>query len=78
MMAVRCCCQPKKVLGYLPKAEGRAAVFYLRSAAGHEIQTIVLPIAIMQHGDGTRELAYKADGVSVEQLHRIPRFVEIA
>jgi hypothetical protein len=86
---VRCCCQPKKLLGWLdiPAVSGNSVVLALSSTCtwdpaaaditvGDAVRTVTLPIAtIAVPGRGSYR-AIKAEGVSMEVLRQVRGFTE--
>lgn len=87
---VRCCCQPQKLLGWLPVPDGVGAgdtVHFVVSRprwrlASREAEpvfemadVITLPVAILDE-NGRSSLALKSEETPVERLRQIPGFVE--
>lgn len=90
MVEVRCCCQPKKLLGYVEVPEdavrsGNTYMFPVRAVVEHLIpndslaviktEVVNLPIAEL-FTNGGRRLAFKSEETPIETLRRIPGFVE--
>lgn len=89
-MEVRCCCQPQKLLGWLPvphpsPCRGMQVTFLVGRGAHYEwragepvflaAQTVTLPIEqIVMPGD--QHLALKSEETPIETLRQIPGFVE--
>lgn len=84
-MEVRCCCQPQKLLGWFefgrePQGE---SINYVRMQRWGYRETFgdvavgkgTLPIETIQHEDGRRYRAIKAEGMSVEELKEIQGFI---
>lgn len=88
LMEVRCCCQPQKLLGYLPVIEGQTRMRYVLRPTepddGQRFQQIELRLGAFndarmnEAGDVVRDthLALKAEDIPIEVLRRIPSFVE--
>lgn len=86
VLEVRCCCQPRKVLGWLEVPEHRAqagerASFPLTATwrPGRVLlpESVTLPVAtVMEYGHAWPAL--KAEGVTIERLRRIQGFRENA
>lgn len=78
---VRCCCTPRKLLGWLevPTLDADRVVFWLRFAMDRwedPPRRIELPIAEFIDERKERRRAIKAEGVPIELLRRIPGFIE--
>ena len=88
-LEVRCCCQPHKLLGYLPVNDyilkRGYAVWPIRSCSylsavkdaiteDTKFEVITLPIETIRY-QGRSYQAYKAEGKTVEELSRISGFV---
>lgn len=84
MIEVRCCCQPKKLLGWMDVREprhGSSVTFLLtRSLLDPQhgsVQRLTLPLAPIVE-DGRSWLAFKAEDTPIETLRRIGAFREAA
>lgn len=81
-LQVRCCCQPKKILGTLPVPDiirSGQCITYLKNTlqSGGHVETITLPIAtIYSRRTQDYSLALKAEGVPIEVLRTINGFQE--
>jgi hypothetical protein len=78
MIEVRCCCQPRKLLGYLDIPTPRAGhiVFPLPGERGFD--SLSLPVATFQDENGNRYKAIKSEETPIETLRRLPCFIEVA
>jgi hypothetical protein len=83
-LEVRCCCQPRKVLGWLEVPEhqvreGNSVRFTIPPTWRPErvllADTIALPVATITEY-GRDWLAFKAEGAPVERLRKLPGFME--
>jgi len=88
---VRCCCQPQKLLGWLPVPDGvkpgqmikftvtpaRWVLESFESEPAHlPADVIALPVATFSYGFDHRSLALKSEETPLERLRLIPGFVE--
>lgn len=71
---VRCCCQPKKLLGFLPRT-GDSRTHHFLTLEGKRIE---LPLAqyyeVDKIGEKRIEIAFKAEGLRIQTLEKIPGF----
>lgn len=87
-LEVRCCCQPRRLLGWLEVPDPGAPsvvvpVVSLNSVDGSPVQrpepsfsTFTLPLANLRDEVGHMRRAVKAEGMSIETLRSVPGFVE--
>lgn len=75
---VRCCCQPQKLLGWVELAnfQSRSYTFSLRVPGERSFDYLSLQLCPFINENGRQYLAFKADGVPLETLRRIPSFIE--
>jgi len=78
---VRCCCNPTKLMGWLEmeNLETSKVSFPIPNGKG-QFDVITLEFSAWSERDefsglGRHGHAFKADGISIEQLKRIKRFV---
>jgi len=87
-MEIRCCCTPKKLLGWVEVPDGATEYrFVLRSellsflrkpfddVTPVKVEAIVLPVAVIHIG-GTKYPALKSEETPIEILRKIPGFIE--
>lgn len=87
-MEVRCCCQPKKLLGWIAVPDetqlGDCVAFSVIERIGtseavaapsYLSARVILPVAEFMNGDD-RHLALKSEETPVATLRRIPSFIE--
>lgn len=76
---IRCCCEPGKLLGYLPVSSadvGRSKVWqFIERNDGRECRTVSLEAALIWDGEHAPYWAFKSGDRTVEQLSRIRGFV---
>lgn len=81
-LEVRCCCQPKKLLGTLPVPDrvqhGQCIVFprLQRLAGSNSLDRVMLPVATFWQRHKGYCLALKAEGVTLEVLRTLVGFEE--
>lgn len=87
-LEVRCCCQPTKLLGYLPLPECvepvrdrvvRFAIpprFHPARSVIEPARSVALPIGEMMDATGYKWLAFKSEETPIETLRQIPGFLE--
>lgn len=78
LIEVRCCCQPQKLLGWMPKVSGPVITLLGKvkmSRYGIEQVTYALPVVRITHSLGDSYLAIKAEGMTIEQLKKYPFFI---
>lgn len=76
-LEVRCCCDASKLLGTLPAPSGDAWEKVFAVPSSTLFGSLSLPIGQYRPSvDGDWVRAYKADGVSIETLRKIPGFIE--
>ncbi len=82
-LEVRCCCQPKKLLGTLPVPDrvqpGQCIVFprLQHSADSNPRDRIMLPVATFWQRHKGYRLALKAEGVTLDVLRTVIGFEEL-
>lgn len=84
LIEVRCCCVPKKLLGWLPVAEAirqegrdiRFQVLNNTNKSTYEVVNLTLAAILVIPALGARRLALKSNDIPVETLRRIPQWVE--
>lgn len=76
MMEVRCCCVPKKLLGWLPALTKGAPIF--RFCTYPDYRIIELTVATIVMEDRTSHRAYKSDETPLEVLRTIRGWKENA
>jgi hypothetical protein len=79
-LEVRCCCNPKKLVGWItvPNALVEVGVplsFPLFPETGSEFRTLCMRVETINHR-GASYPAIKAEDVPLEILRRVPRFEE--
>lgn len=80
MIKVRCCCQPKKVLGWFDW-EYMGQTSYRFALPSHDIwnashSILELPVAKFRGDDGQTEYALKSEETPIETLRKIAGFIE--
>jgi len=89
VIEVRCCCQPEKLLGWLPTPDrlycgGRVTYVIpprvdgpvLRGFTIQPAAVVVFEVAMVRAKDSSEWLALKGDETPLELLRRIPGFQE--
>lgn len=75
---VRCCCQPTKILGTLPDVRGPYYFERYWERSGPEAQAVEHVVRIAKDTfydhDFRREIAYRADGLDLDQLRKLREF----
>ena len=77
-LEVRCCCQPKKLLGTLPVPD-HGLVFppLQHSADSNPRDRVMLPVATFWQRHKGYRLALKAEGVTLDVLRTVIGFEEL-
>lgn len=81
-MKVRCCCQPKNILGFLPEVRGAYGRFqyierYTEPNGFRTVfRTLSLPVREFVDATGIHELAYSSEETPLSELRKIRGFVE--
>lgn len=80
MIEVRCCCQPRKLLGYMniPMPKTQYVVFPLAPRPGDMgFSSLQLPLAVFVDERGNRHKAFKSEETPIEVLRRVGCFIEV-
>jgi hypothetical protein len=75
---VRCCCQPTKILGTLPDVRGHYYIKRFFERPDHDAEPVETVVSLSKDTfydhDFRKETAYRADGVELETLRKLPDF----
>ena len=84
-MEVRCCCQPQKLLGWFEcfrEPQGNSVNLVRTQRWGYRetfgdvvVGNVTLPIEVIQHEDGRKYRAIKAEGMTIDELREIQGFI---
>lgn len=81
LLEIRCCCIPRKLLGYVDVpsgiAQGQQVTFVLKTKWGEPLERLSLT-ADTYTGEGERKLALRSGDQPMEVLRRIPGFKEVS